>query len=105
MNTNCTPIRLFGTPEVELDEYEPSGPGIRKFAADLTHRLKDISRIADTLGKDGWSLKVVANSLEARHPQVNSVEDAVGRVGRLGIDPEDITDMAEWEDGERLWPV
>lgn len=99
-------IHLFGKPEFELDEYEPSGPGIREFAADLAHRLEHVARIAEVLEKDGWSLKVVGNSLEARHAQVNSVQDAEDRLRRLGIDPDDITDMAEWDDeGERITPV
>lgn len=96
-------IHLLAQPQIELQEYEASGRGIREYAAELASRLDGISRIADTLEKDGWSLAVVQNSLEARHPQVRSMEDARERVRRLGIDPDDITDVAEWgDDGERI---
>ena len=33
-------IHLFGNPEVDMQEYEPSGPGIREFAAHLAHHLR-----------------------------------------------------------------
>jgi hypothetical protein len=99
-------VHLFGTPESEMQEYEPSEAGIREYLTDLAGRLNGIALIAGKLERGGWSLKVVGNSLEASHPQVTSVEGAVELVRRLGIDPDDITDVAEWgEAGERITPV
>jgi hypothetical protein len=51
-------------------------------------------------------VKVVANNLEARHPEVRSHEEALARLMRLDIEEDAITDIAGWSDeGERLWSV
>ena len=55
---------------------------------------------------DGWAVKVVANNLEARHSEVEAYAEVVGRLKRLNIEEDAITDIAEWSDqGERLTPV
>ena len=62
--------------------------------------------IVDKLRGDGWTVKVVANNLEARHPDVRTYADAVARLKRLDIEEDAITDIAEWSDeGKRLSPV
>ena len=62
--------------------------------------------IVDKLRGDGWTVKIVANNLEARHPDVRTYADAVARLKRLDIEEVAITDTAEWsDDGKRLWPV
>jgi hypothetical protein len=51
-------------------------------------------------------VKVVANNLEARHPEVRTYEEAVARLKHLDIEEDAITDIAEWSnEGERLTPV
>jgi hypothetical protein len=99
-------ICLFFLPQVELDEYELTGAGFRRYAADLGQRLRGIGAVVDKLRGDGWAVKVVANNLEARHPQVMTYAEAVARLTRLQLEEgRDVTDIAEWSDaGERLTP-
>ena len=104
MNENYTniAIHLFGPPEFELDDYELDGQGIREFAADKSAWLGTVADTVDKLIGDGWTVKVVKNSIVARHPEVRTFEDAVNRLRRLQIE-DDVTDVAEWSaDGERL---
>ena len=100
-------ICLFFPPDVELDEYDLTGAGIRRYAADLRQRLRGVGAVVDKLRSDGWTVKVVANNLEARHPEVRTYEEAVARLNRLQLEEgRDVTDIAEWSDeGERLTPV
>jgi hypothetical protein len=99
-------INLFFLPGVDLDEYELTGAGLRRYATDLAQRLGDIGAVVDKLRGDGWAVKVVRNNLEARHQDVKSYADAVARLKRLNIEGGAITDIAEWSDkGKRLWPV
>lgn len=97
-------VCLFFLPEAELDDYELNGAGLRRFAADLSQRLRDVGAVVDKLRGDGWTIKVVANNLEARHPQVKTYDEAVARLNRLQLEEgREITDIAEWSDaGERL---
>jgi hypothetical protein len=97
-------IFLFFLPEVELDEYELTGAGLRRYAADLSQRLRDVGAVVDKLRGDGWIVNVVANNLEARHPQVKTYAEAVARLNRLQLEEgRDVTDIGEWSDaGERL---
>ena len=98
-------ICLFFPPDVELDEYDLTGAGIRRYAADLRQRLRGVGAVVDKLRSDGWTVKVVANNLEARHPEVRTYEEAVSRLNRLDIEEDAITDIAEWsQDGKQLWP-
>jgi hypothetical protein len=99
-------IFLFFLPEVELDEYDLTGAGLRRYAADLGQRLRGVGAVVDKLRGDGWAVKVVANNLEARHPEVRSYEEALARLKRLDIEEDAITDIAGWNDeGKRLWSV
>ena len=99
-------ICLFFLPEIELQEYDLTGAGLRRYAADLDQRLRGIGAVVDTLRGDGWTLKVVASNLEARHPEVRSHEEALARLKRLDIEEDAITDIAGWSDeGKRLWSV
>ena len=99
-------ICLFFLPEIELQEYDLTGVGLRRYAADLDQRLRDVGAVVDRLRGDGWAVKVVANNLEARHPEVSTHAQAVARLKRLHIEEDAITDIAEWSDqGERLTPV
>ena len=80
---------------------------LRDFAANMGQRLRDAGAVVDKLHSDGWAVKVVANNLEARHPEVRTYEEAVARLNRLQLEEgRDVTDIAEWSDeGKRLWPV
>lgn len=100
-------ICLFFLPEIELQEYDLTGAGIREFAADLDQRLGAVADVVEKLLDDGWSVEIVRNNLEARHPEVNTCAEAVHRLKRLNIEEEeDVTDIAEWSDqGERLTPT
>jgi hypothetical protein len=100
-------IWLFFSPEIELEDYDLTGAGLREYAADLTERLSNVGAVVDKLLDDGWSVKIVRNNLEARHPQVKTYAEAVERLRRLEIEEDrDVTDIAEWsDDGKRLWPV
>ena len=100
-------ICLFFLPEVELQEYDLTGAGLRRYAADLDQRLRDVGAVVDKLRGDGWAVNVVANNLEARHPQVKTYAEAVERLRRLDLEQDrDVTDIAEWsDDRNRLWPV
>ncbi len=100
-------IHLFFLPDIELDEYQLTGAGLREFAADLGHRIGAVADVVEKLRDDGWAVKVVANNLEARHPEVTTHAEAVARLQRLQIEEDrDVTDIAEWsDDGKRLWPV
>jgi hypothetical protein len=83
-----------------------TSPSLRRYAADLGQRLRAIGAVVDRLRGDGWAVKVVANNLEAPHPEVRTYEEAVARLKRLDIEEEALTDIAEWSDqGERLTPV
>jgi hypothetical protein len=96
---------LFLLPDIELEEYELTGPGIREFAADLGQRLGAVADVVEKLQGDGWSVKVVANNLEARHAEVSTHAKAVARLNSLNIEEEVVTDIAEWSnEGERLTP-
>ncbi len=100
-------ICLFFLPEVELQEYELTGAGLRRYATDLDQRLRDVGAVVDRLRGDGWTVKVVASNLEARHPEVRSYEEALARLNRLQLEEgRDVTDIAGWSDeGKRLWSV
>src|SRR5262245_28005459 len=99
-------IGLFFLPDVELEEYDLTGAGLREYAADMAERLSNVGAVVDKLWCDGWAVKVVANNLEARHPEVSTYAEAVERLKRLGIEEDAITDIAGWSDeGKRLWPV
>lgn len=100
-------IHLFFLPDIELEDYELTAEGIREFAADMGHRIGAVVDVVEKLLDDGWSVKVVANNLEARHPEVTTHAEAVARLKRLQIEEDrDVTDIAEWSDeGKRLWPV
>jgi hypothetical protein len=98
-------IHLFFLPDIELEDYDLTGAGLRRYAADLGERLRDIGAVVDTLRGDGWAVKVVASNLEARHPEVRSHEEALARLKRLDIE-DAITDIAGWSDeGKPLWSV
>ena len=99
-------ICLFFLPEIELQEYDLTGAGLRRYAADLRHRLGAVGAVVDKLRGDGWVVKIVRNNLEARHPQVQTYAEAVARLNRLQLEEgRDVTDIAEWSDaGERLTP-
>lgn len=99
-------IHLFGLPEFEIQSYDLTGSGIREFAADLRQRLGAVADVVEKLRNDGWTVKVVASNLEARHAEVSTHAQAVTRLNRLHIEEEDVTDIAEWSDvGERLTPT
>jgi hypothetical protein len=98
-------IHLFGTPEFELQDYELTGQGIREYAAHNSGWLAQVAEAVDKLFDDGWTLQVVKNSIEARHPDVRTCDDATSRLRLLGIE-ETVIDVAEWSaDGERLTPA
>jgi hypothetical protein len=97
---------LFFLPDIELDEYELTGAGLRRYSTDLRHRLGAVGAVVDKLRGDGWAVKVVTNNREARHREVRTYADAVARLERPDIEEDAITDIAEWsDDGKRLWPV
>ena len=99
-------ICLFFLPEIELQEYDLTGVGLRRYAADLDQRLRGVGAVVDRLRGDGWVVKVVASNLEARHPEVRSHEEALARLKHLDIEEDAITDIAGWSDeGKRLWSV
>jgi hypothetical protein len=99
-------IHLFFLPEIELQDYDLTGAGIREFVADLGQRLGAVADVVETLRADGWTVKVVANNLEVRHAEVSSQAEAAARLKRLHIEEGTITDIAEWSDqGERLTPT
>jgi hypothetical protein len=99
-------IHLFFQPDVELDEYELTGAGLREYAADLGQRLGAVAEVVEKLRGEGWAVKVVRNNLEARHQDVKSYADAVARLKRLNVEEGAITDIAGWSDkGKRLWFV
>jgi hypothetical protein len=99
-------IYLFFLPEIELQEYDLTSAGLRRYAADLGERLRDIGAVVDRLRGDGWAVKVVASNLEARHPEVRSYEEASARLKHLDIEEDAISDIAGWSDeGKRLWSV
>ena len=100
-------IHLFFPPDIELDEDELTGAGLREYAADLAERLSNVGAVVDKLRGGGWAVKIVRNNLEARHPEVNTYAEAVERLKRLQIEEDrDVTDIAEWsDDGKRLWPI
>ena len=75
-------ICLFFLPEVELDEYDLTGAGLREYAADLAERLSNVGAVVDKLRGDGWAVKIVRNNLELRHPEVNTYAEAVERLKR-----------------------
>jgi hypothetical protein len=99
-------FRQRPTPASALDEYDLTSAGLRRYAAALGQRLGRVGAVVDRLRGDGWAVKVVANNLEARHPEVSTHAQAVARLKRLHIEEDAITDIAEWSDqGERLTPV
>jgi hypothetical protein len=99
-------IHLFFLPDIEHQEYQPTGAGLRRYASLLCKHLGSIGAVVDKLRGDGWAVKVVRNNLEARHPQVKTYAEAVARLNRLQIEEDSVTDIAEWsDDGKRLWPV
>jgi hypothetical protein len=100
-------IHLFFLPDIELEDYDLTAGGVREFADDLAGWLGLVADVVDKLLDDGWSVMVVRNNLEARHPEVGSYAEALERLRRLQIEEDrDVTDIAEWrDDGKRLWPV
>lgn len=98
-------IHLFGTPEFELQDYELTGQGIQRYASEKCGWLAQVAEAVDKLVDDGWTLRVVKNSIEAQHPDLRSCEEATNRLRRLGIE-ETVIDVAEWSaDGKRLTPA
>lgn len=101
-------IHLFGLPDYELDDYELSGSGIRKYATTNSEWLGTVADAVDKLIGGGWTVQIVKSNVEARHPEVRTCQEAAERLGLLQID-EDILidiDIAEFSaDGERISPV
>lgn len=85
-NTVEVAIYLFGSPEVELDDYERTGQGIREFAAANSGWLGSVADAVDKLIGDGWAVQVVESNIVARHSEVHTCQDAVTRLSGLRID-------------------
>ena len=99
-------IHLFDTAELELDDYNLDGQGIRQFIAGKGEWLLAVAGVADKLINDGWTLLLVRDSIEARHSEVRTCEEAARRLRRLQIEEEMVIDIAMWSaNRERLSPA
>jgi hypothetical protein len=97
--TVCLP--LFGPPGRELEEgSDVKGVQLRQLAAELQERL---SKAADTLEKlhaAGWSTRVALYDVILSRPGVETKEEAVRRLGELGVFAEELILIEDVEDEE-----
>jgi hypothetical protein len=95
-------IHLFMDAAFEMQDVDISRKGIREYATQMAHSLRDVADLAGVLRRDGWGLAIVKNNLVGTHPDVKSAQDATERLIRLGT-LDDVTDIGEWDDqGNRL---
>ena len=73
-------IYLFTEAEIEMQDAEICGQGIREYATEKADFLRHAADLADILRRDGWSLKVVHTNLVGTHPEVKSAEQATARL-------------------------
>jgi hypothetical protein len=97
--TVCLP--LFGPPGRELEEGSAlKGPQLRKLAAELHERLDKAADNLDRLTTAGWSTRVAMYDVILTRPGVQTKDEAVRRLGELGIAAEEVIIMEDVEEEE-----
>src|SRR4051794_14547211 len=95
--TVCLP--LFGNPGHELEEGAPlKGQELRELAAALNERLLKAADTLDRLAADGWSCRTAMYDVILLHGEVRTREEAVSRLGGLGINPEELMIIEDVEE-------
>jgi hypothetical protein len=96
-------LPLFGNPGRELEEGEPiNSRQLRKLATDLSDRLSKAADMIDKLAADGWTNDVAMFDVLLYHPQIQTQEQAIGRLESLALDPELFLIVEDVEDGEDM---
>jgi hypothetical protein len=99
--TVCLP--LFGPPGRELEEGAAlRGQQLRDFAAALHERLRAAADTLDRLAADGWSTRVAMYDVILAAEGVETTEDAVRRLGTLGLAAEEFLIIEDVEEDEDL---
>jgi hypothetical protein len=97
--TVCLP--LFGPPGRELEEgSDVKGVQLRQLATELQERL---NKAADTLQKlhaAGWSTRVAMYDVILTRPGVETNDEAVRRLGELGLAAEEFIIIEDVEEEE-----
>lgn len=98
--TVCLP--LFGPPGRELEEGTTlTGRQLRQLATELQERLNKAADILEKLHAAGWSTRVAMYDVILTRPGVETQDEAVRRLGELGLAAEEfiIIEDVEDEDG------
>ncbi|HTU23281.1 MAG TPA: hypothetical protein VMG10_34925 [Gemmataceae bacterium] len=97
--TVCLP--LFGPPGRELEEgSDVKGVQLRKLAADLQERLNKAADMLEKLHTTGWSTRVALYDIILTRPGVETKEEAVQRIGELGLSSEELIIIEDIEEEE-----
>jgi hypothetical protein len=95
--TVCLP--LFGEPGRELEEgSDLNGRRLREFAAALHERLDKAAGDLDKLTSAGWTAHTALFDAILYHPEIATHADAEERLKALGIDPEGLIIVEDFED-------
>ncbi|MCI0461358.1 MAG: hypothetical protein L0Z62_30790 [Gemmataceae bacterium] len=92
-------LPLFGPPGRELEEGTLlQSRQLRDLAAELHDRLLKTADTLDKLKADGWSARVAMYDALLAAPGVETQDEAVRRLGALGINPDELMIIEEVEE-------
>jgi hypothetical protein len=94
-------LPLFGEPGRELDEGSVlTGKQLRELATGLHERLDKAAAALDALAAAGWKANVALFDAILYHPQILTRDDVERRVRELGIDPENLIIVEDFEEDD-----
>lgn len=97
--TVCLP--LFGPPGRELEEdSDVKGVQLRKLAAEFQERLSKAADILEKLHAAGWSTRVAVYDVILTRAGVETKDEAVQRLGELGLTAETFIIMEDIDEEE-----
>ena len=97
--TVCLP--LFGPPGRELEEgCDVKAVQLRKLAAELQERLGKAADMLEKLHAGGWSTRVAMFDVILTRPGVETKEEAIQRLGELGLAAEEFLIIEDIEEEE-----
>ncbi|HEY7426675.1 MAG TPA: hypothetical protein VH682_20735 [Gemmataceae bacterium] len=95
--TICLP--LFGPPGRELEEgSDVKGVQLRQLATELQERLNKAADTLEKLHAAGWSTRVAMYDVILTRPGVETQDEAVRRLGELGLAPDEFIIIEDVED-------
>ena len=99
--TICLP--LFGPPDRELDEGAAvMGQQLRNLATELHDRLHKAADTLDRLAAAGWKMRVATYDVILSRRGVETKEEALRRLGELGVSEEDLIVVEDVEEEDEV---